>query len=151
MTGEIVGNIEDVFTGIESSISGMSFSDTLRDFQEILATDEAEVFSGQHDSSGSPWSPLEPSTIKRNGHDRILFETGALMASLTEIGGSGNISDVFDRDFTFGTDIEYAIDLQEGTSRMPARPPVGLKEGSLDLLVNKIADATVDKLKARNT
>lgn len=68
------------------------------------------------------WAPLAGSTISRKGHDRILYETGALMESLT--GGEGESFEVNGSELLFGTDIEYAGYLKAGTSRMPARDPI---------------------------
>jgi phage gpG-like protein len=69
------------------------------------------------------------------------------MESLVTIGGDGNISETSHRGMLFGTDVEYAIFHQEGTSRMPARPPVGLSETTLQTIVDGVADAAVQSMK----
>ena len=141
-----IGDIETIFHDMKSKITDADYSETLDAFQPTIAAQEAEMFSSQRDSNGSPWAPLKPSTVKRKGHSRILFESGALMASLVTVGGPGNINAVSERGLLYGTDIEYAIFHQDGTSKMPARPPVGLSEETLTKLCDRIADKTVEIL-----
>jgi len=136
-----------VIDGIGQQVSAMDYSETLGDFLPTIAEQHAEMFGGEHDSNGSPWAQLAPSTVARKGHSRILFETGALMESLVSVGGENNIAESFPRGLVFGTSDEKALFHQNGTSRMPARPPVGLSEETLDKLVDRVADATVEKLK----
>lgn len=124
----------------------MDYSQTLQDFMPVLAEQEAGMFAGEYDSSLTDWTPLKPSTVARKGHDRILVDTGALRESLVHVGGPGNINEVAPRGMLFGTEVEYAGFLQDGTSRMPSRPPVGISDETLDKLCERIADATVEKL-----
>lgn len=132
-------------------VVSMDFTQVLDDFLPEIASQHSEMFGGQHDSNGSPWAVLAPSTVARKGQDRILFETGALMESLVTIGGSNNIAEAFPRGLVFGTSDEKAMFHQEGTLRMPARPPVGLSEETLDRLVNRVADAAVENLRTGAT
>lgn len=136
-----------IITDLQDRLKDADYSDPLGESQQDIAEFEAGMFAGGFDSNLVDWPPLKPSTIKRKGNDRILVETGALMASLVSVGGPGNINAVESRGMLFGTDVEYAIFHQDGTSRMPARPPVGMAEDTLKKLTDGIADSAVDQLK----
>ena len=138
--------LDAVIDDLKTQASELDYTQEMTDFLPELASYEAGMFAGEFDSSLVDWEPLRPSTIKRKGHDRRLFDMGALRDSLVHIGGSGNIAEAFPHGLIFGTDIEYAGYLQDGTSRMPARPPVGISEETIDKLCEVVADATVDKL-----
>lgn len=62
-----------------------------------------------------PWAPLAPSTIRRKGHDKILYDTGRLRDSIS-------IGEVTPSSATVGTDAPYAPYHQFGTKKMVARP-----------------------------
>ena len=136
-----------ILLDIETRVVNADYVSVLAPFQQDLAEQHAEMFTGQHDANGNAWAPLAESTIKRKGHSRILYESGDLAASLVTVGAAHNISAVAERGSLFGTDVEYAGFLQTGTSRMPARPPVGVSEENITKLTNQIADATVEKMK----
>ena len=137
-----------MFTGIQSQIAEMSYEPILRETLQEIAEYEAGMFAGEFGSNLSAWAPLAESTIRRKGHDRILFETGALRESLVNVGGEGNIADANERGLVFGTEVPYAGFLQEGTRRMPARPPVGMSEETLNRLCDRIAEETIRQLSA---
>jgi hypothetical protein len=66
-------------------------------------------------AGGGKWRPLAPSTIRKKGHSRILFERGKLIKSWRMRTSSGYSVSVYSED-------PKAIFHEEGTSRMPARP-----------------------------
>lgn len=142
-----IDEIGGIMLDVENRALYGDLRETLDSFQGTLAEQHAEMFSGEHDSNGVPWEPLRPSTVARKGHSQILFESGDLQASLVDLGGPGHIGETNDRWMTFGTDVPYATFHQEGTSKFPARPPVGVSEENVDKLVNSIADATVENMK----
>lgn len=142
-----IQQIGGVLLDCEQRIRNADYTEDLVQFQEKLAEQHAGMFAGEFDSNLEDWAPLAKATIDRKGHDRILVETGALRESLVHVGGAGNIHDVMPRGMLFGTEIEYAVFHQEGTRRMPARPPVGVSEETLDKFVERIADSAVEKLK----
>jgi phage gpG-like protein len=142
-----IDEFETMFHDLETAVSDADYTTTLEECQQDLAEQHAGMFAGEFDSNLNDWATLKPSTIKSKGHDRILVESGALMASLTSVGGPGNIHEVMPRGMLFGTEVEYAHFHQTGTKKMPARPPVGMSEETLDKLCDKIADATVEKLR----
>lgn len=139
--------VDGIYLNIQQKVQRADDSRIFSEFQQTLAIDEAEMFEGQHDSSGTSWGSLQPSTIKGQRNNRILFDSGALMASLVTVGGPGNVSGVAPRGLLFGTEVEYAIFHQDGTPEMPARPPVGIKPESLVKLTNAIADRTVENMR----
>lgn len=138
--------IESIFHDVEQVVQDADYTTDLETGEQWLAEQHAGQFAGEFDSNLESWSPLKESTVKKKGHDRILVEHGALMASLVSVGGPGNIHGAMPRGMLFGTDVEYAIFHQNGTGKMSARPPVGLSEETLDKLTNRIADSTVEKL-----
>lgn len=56
------------------------------------------------------------------------------------------VSDSRGAALSFGTSVEYSIFNQEGTSRAPARPHVGLTTKFVDGMTNRIADHIVAEL-----
>ena len=142
-----VDSLVELFSDMSETYRDIDYRPLLEDFMPVIAAQESSMFANETDSNGSSWAPLKPSVVKRKGNDRILVDTGALISSLVNIGDAGNIHDVFDHGLTFGTDIEYASLLQDGTKRMPARPPVGISEETIDGLCEQVADYVVEQLR----
>ena len=135
-----------ILVDVEERFKNADYAETLFPFLATLEQTHGQQFRSQQDSSGAAWAPLAASTIARKRHSRILYETGALEASLA--GNTGDsVRAVSHRGLLFGTQVEYAGFHQEGTSRMPARPPVGMQVQTLDEMVNAVADAAVEQLK----
>lgn len=135
-----------ILVDIEERLNGADYEQTLFPFLSTLEQTHADQFRSQQDSTGSRWAPLAASTIRRKGHDRILFEKGRLEASLAGH-SADSVRAVSHRGLLFGTQVEYALFHQDGTSRMPARPPVGMQEPTLDEMTNAVADAAVESLR----
>lgn len=72
-----------------------------------------EEFEGEHDPYGRPWAKLAESTVRRKGHDQILYETGALQNNTVARPTRGAGIEI--------TSLPYGEYHQDGTSRMPAR------------------------------
>lgn len=136
-----------IFQDVENGFREADYEGDLAKYLPRLRNDHANMFTGQHDSSGRQWKPLSPSTIKKKGHSLILWETGRLAGSLTGAGGGDQIAATSHRGLKFGTRDEKAPFHQEGTAKMPARPPVGLTEETLDKITESIADAAVETMK----
>ena len=136
-----------IFQEMENGFDEADYTEDLSAFLPVLAEDEQEFFLDEKDSSGAKWAPLAKSTIAAKGHDLILYETGHLEASLVSESGPDHVQNVTHRGLKFGTSDEKAGFHQEGTSRMPARPPVGITEDTLDKLVDAVADKAVDTLR----
>lgn len=90
------------------------------------------------------WAPLAASTVRAKGHDEILVGVppGHLKDSFV-------VGEVTDAAATVGTDVGYALYLQMGTKRMPARPFVPVtEEGRLtDQAAREIKEAMEGVLK----
>lgn len=102
------------------------FMAMLAEFEVVSAkTRIAEI---KTDPSGSPWAPWskrrrEERIAKGNAEQGLLFDTGTLLNSIyakSHING-----------FEVGTDLDYAVDLQDGTFDMPARPFLGWTLGEV--------------------
>ena len=63
----------------------------------------------------APWAPLAEKTVKRKGHDKLLYDTGKLRDSI-------RMSPPTPSQVEIDTDTPYAIYHQRGTGKMPARP-----------------------------
>jgi hypothetical protein len=88
--------------------------------RDLLAAQETEVFASSGSALGVSWpSAAEP---HRKVDPVLLVATGALRASLSDT-SAGEVA--FDR-LRFGTTVPYAAYHQFGTSRMPARPILGI-------------------------
>jgi phage gpG-like protein len=144
---ESVEALQELLTEISEIVEDADYSDVLQNFLPDLAKQHAEMFASKSDSDQSDWTPLKPSTIREKVQNRILINTGTLQNSLVHVGGPGNIHEVGPREMLFGTNVEYAGYLEDGTSRMPARPPVGISIETIDKLCNKVADATIEMLR----
>jgi len=116
---------------------------------EVLEEMHRQYFVSATSPTGEAWSPLAESTVKAKGHAKILVDTQALFQSLTD-GGAGDAIRETDRDFLlFGTRREWAwvhmhgID-KPGRPKLPARVHTGISEQGIDLVVDVMADASVE-------
>lgn len=98
----------------------------LEEVGEILkASTIARILFTKQDPNGKAWAPWATSTLlsktKRGTlSGGLLNETGALANSIK--------TQVASRQVTVGSDSPYGMFLQEGTSRMPARPFIGISK-----------------------
>jgi phage gpG-like protein len=104
----------------EQSPELMSIAD---DFREMIA----QQFASEGLAEGTPWAALAPSTLRhRRASTSILYQTGALLRSLTEPGAAGHVEELEGYSITLGSQLPYASYHQNGTRRMPARPIIVL-------------------------
>jgi hypothetical protein len=141
-----VYEVGSVFLELDQAFERADYTKEMAETSADLERQEYGMFAGEHDSSGSPWPKLAPATVAQKGHDQILYEHGPLGESLFSNTGDA-IRTPMERGLTFGTSTPYALFHQEGTSRMPARPPVGISEETIDRLVERVANAVVEKLR----
>lgn len=99
---------------------------------------------------GAPHAPLAASTVAKKGFSRILYEYGDLRESVAG-SGSGHIEEVSGNSVVLGTDHQkngapVASYLQNGTSRMPARPFVGATENMGDRAAELVGDAILGQI-----
>lgn len=95
-----------------------------------LESKAKQRFLKEQDPQGNPWKPLAASTIadkqRRGAPLSILRDRGFLVSSIAfHVGGA---------EVRVGTSQEYAIWLQKGTRRMPARPFMGFESGDADAI-----------------
>jgi phage gpG-like protein len=76
-----------------------------------------------------PWERLKESTIEAKGHDKPLFESGAMTASATALARWHVFSDEAEyRGDSFPKSTAYARFHQSGTDHVPARPFATLED-----------------------
>lgn len=144
------GDLQAVYDGVAEQIGGdldyLPWADEIT--QQIEATNRANFAAGE--GPAGPWPDLSPVTIARKGHNTKLVDSHDLMRSLTEAGQG--VSEAFSEPgqggVSRGTDVDYARFHQEGTRRMPARPPVGMRASEVDTAGESLADEVVRQLKA---
>jgi len=92
----------------------------------------ADQFRTKGEEGGAPWAPLsDPYAHWKAVHDPgrpILQRTGDLYRSLTGAHDSNAVRAAEGKSLTLGSRLPYAIYLQKGTRRMPARKAIQLTE-----------------------
>lgn len=109
-----------------------------RPLLEMFADQLEQMFGDTFAAQGyGEWEPLAASTIARKGSSTILRETDALMDSLTESGAEGAVREIFGDELIFGSNLTsedgfpYPAAHRTGTSRMPARDPLIVRDQDL--------------------
>ncbi len=125
-----------------SIVEGINFSRVLNDVQHELAKEMGAAFANQSTPDGDAWAPLAKTTQSRKGLSPILVRTGALRASLIDVGGAQNVDEITSHELVYGTGIDYATFHETGTKFVPARPVIGINTATLDQLATRVADAT---------
>jgi phage gpG-like protein len=74
------------------------------DLLESLRSQTLRTFASQQDPYGNAWAPLSPYTLKHKKTNRIMYETGNLMRSLT----------IDKNDLSLSFNISYALKHQTG-------------------------------------
>jgi hypothetical protein len=72
------------------------------------------------------WRALDPETLARKQDPRINRDTSALYRSLTSARSAGQIDEREPTEFRFGTEVDYALYVDRGTSYQPARKLIEL-------------------------
>ena len=107
-------------------------SPALEEIADRLLDIEAIQFASEGGYASGGWAPLSPAYLSAKvaaGLDsRILRRTGRLHASLTNANDADHVRRITKSELEFGTAVPYAGYHQHGTSRMPQRRPVELRE-----------------------
>ena len=114
------------------------------DIGEYLIQSVEERFNSQHDPTGTAWTPLAASTLKKKRHRKILTESTDLRGSQTYQADADELA--------FGTVKIYGAIHQLGGKagrgrrvEIPARPYLGLNDEDEDeigkILVDHLAEA----------
>ena len=81
------------------------------DFRQMVA----DQFASAGAAGGTPWAALAPSTLKRKrGDGGILQDSGALLASLTDLEAPDHVEAIGNLSLAIGTDLPYATFQQTG-------------------------------------
>jgi phage gpG-like protein len=110
------------------SINSDAFNRALENFQASLADSSpaltavaddlremiAEQFATEGEAGGTPWAPLDDSTLGKKREGGILNVTGALLGSLTDAGAPGHVEEVDGQQLIFGSALPYATFHQTG-------------------------------------
>ncbi len=154
MAGVVRERIDDlrflggIYQEMENQYGDADYEEPLKDFFEDLQDAHFDYFRNEHGPDGSAWPPLAPSTIARKGHDRILFDSGDLESQLVDDGAG--IREVTHRGLIYGTDLFYSIFHQEPQEGgLPRREHVGMDDELLQVVVDSVADHTVESLKLK--
>lgn len=151
-----VADLDALFVSMANEVEDGSYESRMDELVPLIQACEAQAFHGGHTPGGEDWAPLAESTIASKGarsgivgpHSTILVDTGRLFESLTlEDGTSDTIWITGDKFITFGTSVPYAIFHETGTSRMPARPAVGINDNTADQIADAVGEFVVDKLR----
>jgi phage gpG-like protein len=102
---------------------------------EGAAIIEAEIKSGFSGSNPFGLAPLAPATIAKKGNNRFLVETGELAGSIEKSIG--------EHDARVGTNLERAVYLEMGTSRMPPRPTLATAGARAEPKIHALVQAKV--------
>lgn len=86
----------------------------------LLEGSTRERFADKKDPNGVAWENLMPSTKAQKGNNNILVKSGDLLRSIT------NHADRYS--VTVGTPEHYGVYHQFGTTKMSARPFLGLSD-----------------------
>lgn len=109
----------------------------------LVLQDERDHFTSSVSPDGQAWAPR---VILGDGHP-ILVDKGDLLQAATG-GGPGHISQIAARELVLGVqgDVSGAIYHTTGTSRMPARPFMGAKESTEEIIEDRLADFVLDRV-----
>lgn len=80
---QIKNGIQGAIAGIVGEIDAIDFNDVFDQLETYLEEVHTDYFQFEADPNGAPWAPLASSTVRKKGHDTILFEEGKLQESLT--------------------------------------------------------------------
>lgn len=138
LTGTVQGDVQLDRALSRIISSSQDFSEPFEEFGDEFR----EVTGERFENEGFGWAQLSPAYALRKfmrwGIKTILRASDAVYESLTIKGAAGNITRIFPLRAEFGTSIYYAIFHQLGTSKMPARPIIMLREEDKRRLVRTV-------------
>ena len=122
--------------------------------QEVFNRHRKKDFDRQGGWSGPKWAPLEPNYRRQKLQlfpgRKILQRTQNMMVSLISPSHPDAVFLVSKHSVTMGTTDHKAIYHQYGTTRMPARPPLRMKEAERREYMQVIHATMVDALELEN-
>jgi phage gpG-like protein len=136
--------VENALATFEESLADQSpaLGAIADDFRVMIA----QQFATEGRAEGTPWAELTASTLRRRrASASILYETGALLRSLTEPGAAGHVEELEGYSLTLGSQLPYAGYHQSGTRRMPARPIIVLSGTRAERWTEMVRSAIEEK------
>ena len=132
--------IETVFDTLLDEMYNADLGEAFASIMPMINEALALNFSLAVGPDGSPWAPHAPSTVRRYGPHPLLILSGAMLAAVSDQGGSGHIEDILGREAKIGADggtIPYLFTHEYGYGDIPARPFFYL----VDATVESVEDA----------
>ncbi len=161
-----IDEFASVLDVIGEQVAAMDYTEQLRETADDFRTIHEGYFDRSAGPDGSTWAEWYFRAKNAPADHKTLVVTGRLKQSL--ISGSDHIEEVAPRGMIFGTSVPYSFQNNEGgtfpvdevligrrggmkrpgdTITLPKREHVGITETDVDKIANRVADATVAKLK----
>ena len=161
-----INEFSAMFAGIGDQVSAMDYSEVLKETADDFRTIHEGYFDRSAGPDGSKWAEWYFRAKNAPADHKTLVVTGRLKQSL--ISGPDHIENVESRGLLFGTSVPYSFQNNEGgtfpvdevligrrggmkrpgdTITLPKREHVGITDTDVDKIANRVADATVEKLK----
>jgi hypothetical protein len=146
---------QSVRDDFETAVTWEGFADTEFRSLEQLHDEKFKGGGAGFFTSAGGWPPNAPSTVRMKGHSRPLFGIPSqgfrLHASLTQPNSEFGIRLTVDEwpnyaAIIFGTDAPYHAFNQYGTSRIPARPHLGISEKYFNDVAKRAVDHVFDRI-----
>lgn len=102
------------------------------DIGVYLEGSTAQRFANKKSPDGVSWANLLPSTQRQKGDNNILIDSGDLVSSITHYASSNSV--------TVGVSKTYGVYHQLGTSKMVARPFLGISDNDKNEIGRLIND-----------
>lgn len=167
--------LQSLMDGIVEDFEAIDYTAVMSDELNRLSDLHRGFFNASSGPDGVAWKPNAPSTIRQKGHSTVLRGVRSakprkrkggpkfvrtrwiggfrLATSLTLKSGQSTgdaIREGIQTDtggwMKFGTDVEYSGYNDQGTSRIPARPHIGMDDKHLDGMVERTLDYTIKEL-----
>lgn len=138
---------ETVLVTMIEDFKATNFAEAFDQIADVMAEKTRENFLNESSPSGRRWPELSPATVARKGHDQILVDSTALRKSVVMRNAPGHVEQIGKDKIVYGTDVNYAVFHQEGTSRMPQREFLGVDDKNVDNMADIVADHLVETLK----
>lgn len=140
---------------VGQGVRALADTDFVPFFERVVEPDFERIQLDQFASQGArgeggSWAPLSPAyaaaKARRFPGRPILEASGRMKGSLTQAGHPDSFRRITRTSYERGTSVPYASAHATGTSRMPARPPVGVTEADFDKWYTALGDYVEEQL-----
>lgn len=132
----------EVLNAFEGFLKQGDFKPAWKEVAYHLEDNFWQIFSDQVDSDGNPWPEHSPATVAAMGPHDLLIYSGEL---LTEVSNQSNYL-LTERGITATVDLEYAAAQNFGTSTIPAREFMYLRQDTVDKIMETVYYYILSKL-----